>query len=754
MDNRQPITALAIDQKGIVEIKGEVYSLQGLMPGGHYHFMHAKTGQAYLVDDRDSGERRFPDAFDLERMLAAEEFIPISMRPSKNAAAGSQPDVDPETIDTMDPVARGRRLVTRLWDRTPCRLSDAAILCFLSEHKAEIREAGLLREPHPATVRRWLKYRGTNGDRSLSAMVSMSGRVPRLRSFPPSVEKKIDEQIEKYWLHRELRPCEVIDAVQAFVDDHNECIGKPIARTKGVGDDLDDESNSPLKLPRPSARTLSTRIRKSETGVLYKQKFGDKAFRTKYRTPHDRRLYATKILDTAIVDHTVVDTMLVIDSKHRAPLGRPTLALMVDVASRAILSYYVTFEKPSLHTATQLLKRAVRPKPHLRRRFPDAPDGASVYGLPKTIVHDRALETIGVSHRDGLSDLGVEVVYAGAGEPQAKGIIERIFRTLNDLLFHRLPGSVPLPASMMREMGYDPSETCVITLEDLTELIDEAINVYHYQLHRSIAMSPIHYWSQQRARVYTLPDPGVLDQMLGFTEMRTLDRAGIRLNHLEYCCEINVPLLLDANAAAGRTRRGARKGSVTHVSKIKFNPEDISRIWVLNEQNNLYYELRCTDPAYAEGTSLWMHREIRKWALANANQFRTPQQRRKARGDLARSIEAAFPDIGLKAKMARKRMCDAFPVEKPTDDAPPAQVREEDFDGSGDIHVEVAARTRADRGALLRSPQRGKTARKRNAGQKVKSSATRIARPSSTVNVLLTMQDGMREAAEAHWGSL
>jgi putative transposase len=195
-------------------------------------------------------------------------------------------------------------------------------------------------------------------------------------------------------------------------------------------------------------------------------------------------------------------------------------------------------------------------------------------------------------------------------------------------------------------------------------------------------------------------------------------------------------------AAQERTQRGKRKGSVTVAVKVKFNPEDLSRIYVFNYVDNQYYELKCTDPAYAEGTSLWQHREIRKFAVAQANGFRTPEQRREMRLALARRIADTAPEIGLKRKRDQKKLEDAFANDLEALD----QV--EDLGDNG-IRVTPAAASRADGGRPQHSPQRGKSARRRNAAKR--KARTPASKPAHPTPALVAMTEELRTAAEAGW---
>jgi len=46
------------------------------------------------------------------------------------------------------------------------------------------------------------------------------------------------------------------------------------------------------------------------------------------------------------IDHTPADIILV-DSFERKPIGRPWVTLAIDIATRMVTGYYVSFEAPS-----------------------------------------------------------------------------------------------------------------------------------------------------------------------------------------------------------------------------------------------------------------------------------------------------------------------------------------------------------------------------------------------------------------------
>ena len=73
------------------------------------------------------------------------------------------------------------------------------------------------------------------------------------------------------------------------------------------------------------------------------------------------------VLDEVQIDHTVVD-VIVVDERHRLPIGRPYVTVAIDVCSRCILDLVVTLEAPSALSVGLCLAHAVTDKrPGLER---------------------------------------------------------------------------------------------------------------------------------------------------------------------------------------------------------------------------------------------------------------------------------------------------------------------------------------------------------------------------------------------------
>lgn len=698
---------------------GQRLVYQQLLTGGVLLLIDPRTGGNFQLHDEVTGQVRLPTVTDLERVLAEDRLRIMRDRfgPRGERRRPSSPvDIDPDAIEALDKKARARRFWVRAFDETPCALSDKALGRFIADNSPAALEVGVGHVPSPSSLRRWVNARGAPGERTLSEMVSRSGRVPRRRAFNPVVEKAITHTIAWFYATRDRTMIEAYAYLHNLGDRMNGIRKAAQARGSRPAHDL-----APLKLP--SFETLRNRINKAECLETIVSKFGEQEARRR-RLVSKKAIEAKRILDLCILDHSVVDSVLVVHGEQSLPMGRPTVGLLMDACSRCILAWIVTFEPPSIHTVTELIKRANRPKPHLAERFPKAPEGQHIYGRPNTLLMDKGIEGVGVSWRDSMADAAIGVRWTGVHEPQQKGFVERLIRTLNQLILHRLPGAVPFGPEMMRALGIDPSKDAVITLEELNELVEEAINFYHYQIHSGLNAQPIRIWMEQAAKygVDVIDDVAQLDQMVGVTKYPcTLSRNGVVVNGLRYRHPERVTELLDAMAAS-TPKRHRPKGSSTARVKLKFNPANLGEVHVFNERSKTYVTLPADQQSYANGLSLWQHNQLLAWAERANMAFGTEAERLAARLALRQSIERAAPEFKNRARKAAARLLSSpsfMGVAAPDANAISVAAAEPRHDGNAPVQIahRSGAGTRRDNGRVVRTPQRGRATRQKIAAK-------------------------------------
>jgi putative transposase len=110
----------------------------------------------------------------------------------------------------------------------------------------------------------------------------------------------------------------------------------------------------------PARKTIAARVATIDRERLVAARDGRKAADDRYR-PIVGSYTADFPLQIVQMDHTPAD-IIIVDEHFRKPLGRPTLTLQVDVATRVIPGFYISLESPSATSVGMAIRHAVLPK--------------------------------------------------------------------------------------------------------------------------------------------------------------------------------------------------------------------------------------------------------------------------------------------------------------------------------------------------------------------------------------------------------
>jgi len=304
------------------------------------------------------------------------------------------------------------------------------------------------------------------------------------------------------------------------------------------------------------------------------------------------------------IDHTVTD-LIVIDEKDSLPLGRLTLTLMIDTATRYPLGYYLGFENPSYLTIQECLFNAILPKSDVKKQYGTEHDWIA-YGIPNTLVTDQGKDFRGTSLENACLDLGIVLERAPRKSPEYKATVERIFGTLNTGVFHKIPGTTL--SNIIKRGDYNSEKSACLSLEELEKAINIFIvDIYAEKKHRGLDAIPARKWEHSLSNNFypRLPkDSRTLEVLLGRIEHKVINRDGIFLWRLRYNCPELSVLRLQMN----------RK-----KVKIKFHPGDLSKIFVFNPFENKYIEVPSLDPEITNELSLWKYNVLRHYLLKNGD---------------------------------------------------------------------------------------------------------------------------------------
>lgn len=198
-----------------------------------------------------------------------------------------------------------------------------------------------------------------------SSLVDQHDGFPKGRSrLPCEVERLIDAKIEQFYLSR---PKPTI--AQLVRQIRFSCL----------------EQN----LRPPARQTVVLRVNAVERTRLTGARDGTKAAADRFR-PVVSSYEAQYPLQVVQMDHTLVD-IIIVDEYLRRPVGRPTLTLQIDVATRVIPGFYISLERPSAISVGMAIRHAVLPKNdwladrELTFAWP-------VFGLPDILHLDNASE--------------------------------------------------------------------------------------------------------------------------------------------------------------------------------------------------------------------------------------------------------------------------------------------------------------------------------------------------------------------------
>jgi putative transposase len=463
--------------------------------------------------------------------------------------------------------------------------------------------------PCPSSLQAWWKrYRTTK---------SINTLLPRKIS---GVSKKEDERyaifedvIKTVFLNAQKLPVlEVVDRVKQRITLIN--MGR-------------QEDN---KIKQVSRSTIYYWVEKLRSDIKDSSRLGANVARNKYRSVMGG-LKVQQILERIEIDHTPLD-LITIDKTTMLPLGRAWLTLALDKYSRMVVGFYISFNAPSSYAVLQCLKQMILTKDALLKRIPDIKNEWPAFGIPDLLALDNGMDLHAEALQKACLELGTQILYCPAATPEMKASVERFFRTINQGLIHKLPGST---FSNIGERGDYPAEDmAAIDMETLVQLITKwVVDVYNVTPHRGIGDTPLNKWNESaKHRMIEFPVyPAQLDVITGVPATRTVFHYGIELEGLHY----NNSQIQEIRKISGENMR----------VELKFYEDQVAYIDAFDPYTKEYLRVEAVHEDYAKD----LHREAHRLARVQARkkygeQYSMPQLA-VARHDIELIIKEA-----LKAK--------------------------------------------------------------------------------------------------------
>jgi putative transposase len=458
--------------------------------------------------------------------------------------------------------------------------------------------------------------------RTSALLPSTSGPKPGMQPMDPAVEAIVAHHFREFYATRR-KPTKTRFWREVAADCKAKGLAPPSIRRLGRWLDLKDQSK-----------------------LMARREGKDKAERRHLATPGT--LTAARPLDIVQIDHTKAD-VTVVDPVTRRPLGRPTLTVAIDVNTRMVLGFHLSLEPPSLLSVALCLTHAVMEKTHwltARGINTDWP----AHGIPRAIYVDNGAEFHARAFGLACAEYQIDLRYRPPGTPRYGGHIERLIGTMMGAV-HLLPGS---HFSNIFERGdLDAEAEAVMTLAELeTWLALEITGSYHARIHSALETTPSTVWGLRVGEPKVRMPADLRQFLVDFlpSEQRVLQRDGFHLFHIRYWSDELRWLM----------------GQETRKYTLKYDPRDLSRIFVLTEEGII--EARPADLT-RPAITLWEHRAARR-ALREAGRrsvdeeliFQTIQAQRDLVDSAARQTKAIRRHQARRAHLDPRPMVDVTPA--------------------------------------------------------------------------------------------
>ncbi len=425
----------------------------------------------------------------------------------------------------------------------------------------------------------------------------------------------------------------------------------------------------------PHANTVRNRLKTLPAELTVAKRQGRKAAEQAYAPVEGRFPGADAPLAVVQIDHTKLDIVLV-DDVHRRAIGRPWITLAIDVYSRMVAGFYVSFDPPGALAAGLCLAHAILPKDQwLAKR---GIDGTwPFYGLPRKLHMDNAREFRGQMLERACRQYGIDIEWRPVAKPHFGAHIERLLGTLSTEI-KTLPGTT---FSNVKERGdYDSVGKAALTLSEFEEwLTTYVVKVYHLRMHSGIGMPPMAMYRKgifgdERQPGVGLPariqDEDRLKLDLMPFEERTVQDYGVVIDEIHYYSDV---LRRWINAPDPQKPKYKRK------FMFRRDPRDISTIWFYDPEVGQYYAIPYRDTSHPS-ISVWELREAKKALEALGRQHVDERaifdayERMREIERLAQAKTAAVRRAQQRRKLgleAPKPRGSATPPMAPADDVPP-----------------------------------------------------------------------------------
>ncbi|AWN42619.1 Mu transposase C-terminal domain-containing protein [Methylobacterium durans] len=434
--------------------------------------------------------------------------------------------------------------------------------------------------PKPRTVELWYRTWITH-DRDIRVLLpNFRGRGDRKQRYAHWIYVEMRAHIEKYYLVKDRRRPPLTYAYGKF-EEH--CKGK------GLDADKPRKKGGQRPYPTyPAFRTFKNSLldAREEMKVREGGRPAYLAFNVFRKTDA-----LAKVMAEVEFDHSLVD-LIVVDEETGRAIGRPWFTAALDRASRMLIGCHLSFELPSYASLQRCMGHAFWPKD--LRGIEGLSNPWPCEGIPGLVFVDNGKEFRSKSLRRSEKAMNFRLRPLPVMAPWLKGKLERLFGRFNAQVYGHREGKTF--HSAVARGDYNAIKRAETTLTQLRrDLLGYIVDDYHVAKHRTLEARPLDVWNDLVARqggVRAVPSHSQVIELIGQVRDRPIGNTGISLEGLNY--------------HSGRlTALRERRGGLQKLYQVRFDPFDLWRIWVLDEDTGEHIPVDCTNQAIARGVSIF-----------------------------------------------------------------------------------------------------------------------------------------------------
>jgi len=269
--------------------------------------------------------------------------------------------------------------------------------------------------------------------------------------IPNSLEKVIDEVIQKHFLSTQKKP--ISECYRILVE---QCINQD--------------------LHPPSKSTFTRRVRRLPKKRKDISRKGAATVRSK-SSPATKNFNADRPMQFVQIDHTV-GVIILVDSNTRQVLGRPIITFAIDVYTRLCTGFNIDLYGPNTENVAKTIVHICFDK-NDERTVHSCEKPWPYLGVPECLHLDNAKEFRSDSLRRGAAEHSIKLEY-----------IERFIGTINRKT-EQIPGTTF--ANITDRGSYDSEKHAVMTLSEYKAFIFKFIcDTYHHTPHTGLkGLTPV-----------------------------------------------------------------------------------------------------------------------------------------------------------------------------------------------------------------------------------------------------------------------